>query len=335
MYLMAPDERWLLDTFPPHGVHHQAVQYALREWIPEEGYWIDIIADGVVSGIWLSQAAWQAWCQVQVGTGESDLLVYELQQSLMKWALTPLLTSSGLTLDSDLQWRPCSLLGQLALEACWQQTAPTILRACCPAAVALTFRQQLAQQPSMTPTAVAEPLSTLPLRFHLYAGGAAITLKRLLRLQPGDGMVIQSFGMPNSQVFGMTLSKQTWVKVKIIAETTMMIKQMSVDVDAMLGLNPEERGGDTALPVEALTQMLWVDVGQVELSLGKLGSLKPGDILDISGEFSPHAILRLNGQVVGTGMLIACNGQLLVRIVQWRLCQGENRQSDNTHTQYS
>ncbi len=66
-------------------------------------------------------------------------------------------------------------------------------------------------------------------------------------------------------------------------------------------------------PLNNISLLVSAEAGSVMISLKRLLSLKPGDILDIA-ELPPKVNLVINGKIIGDGYLVEFNGRLGVKI---------------------
>ncbi|MFC7506690.1 FliM/FliN family flagellar motor switch protein [Pantoea stewartii] len=99
----------------------------------------------------------------------------------------------------------------------------------------------------------------------------------------------------------------------------MKIEALVNDMESLLAEDSDRAGPASPLSyhLDALPQKLLVEVGQIDIALGTLRTLREGDLIATEARLSPDVKLRLNGRVIGEGELIACGESYLVRVTQW------------------
>ncbi|MEN3259401.1 YscQ/HrcQ family type III secretion apparatus protein [Sodalis endosymbiont of Spalangia cameroni] len=344
MLSLAPEEQPLAERLMPGGGTLGATALRLQPWPARaEGVIITLDADGALCDLWLPTAVWQGWCETVLGTADWTAIAEPLMASIVAWGLAPLLTAAELTLSPWTPPRRCSVLGRhLTATFSWcveQQTFQGVLMAL-PACV---WRRLAAKATPATRIADA----SFPLKAALSIGGSDLTLKELRQLGPGAGIRLHTAGCPQAGKYALILPGGAVLRITWKGEETMEIDALMQDIavqleqDAAQDAPPE--GADPAagddgvvqplppaatLHLDTLPQRVRVDVGQVTLSVGALRQLSAGDVVPVTGRFSPYATLRLQDKILGQGELIRCEGALLVRITRWYLTDAKADQAN-------
>ncbi len=69
-------------------------------------------------------------------------------------------------------------------------------------------------------------------------------------------------------------------------------------------------------PAHAIKTQLQVSLGEVQLTVGELASLKENQVLALGTRFDEEVDLSLDGQVVARGLLVALDGHFAIQITQ-------------------
>ncbi|BAE74579.1 type III secretion system protein SsaQ [Sodalis glossinidius str. 'morsitans'] len=347
MLSLTPEEQPLVEKLMPAGGTLGAVALQLQPWSSStKGVVLALSADGVPCDLWLPATVWRDWCEKVLGTADATQIAAPLLASIAAWGLTPLLTAGGLTLSSWTSPRPCNgLERQLAVTFRWQveqQTFQGVLIGL-PACVSRRFAA------GVTPLTRTDG-PALSLRGTLIIGVQFLTLAALRQLGPGAGLRLQSAGCPRTGKYTLILPGGSAVGITWKGGDTMEIDALMQDIAAQLeydapgdatrpGAPPAataDSGGRaaitddvnrTTLLLNALPQQVRVDVGELSLTVGDLRRLAVGDVVPVTGRFTPYAILRLHNQTIGQGELVSCDGALLVRITRWYLTEAQADQA--------
>ena len=98
----------------------------------------------------------------------------------------------------------------------------------------------------------------------------------------------------------------------------MTIQQINDDIDKLLELDVAvtPKTSQTVM-IESLPQTLVMEIGRLTLPLGDIKQLAVGQTLVCQTHFYGEVNIRLHGQPVGSGSLLNCEGELVVRIERW------------------
>lgn len=348
MLRLAPEEQALADRLMPAGGALGAIALRLEPWPARaEGILIALNADGAPCDLWLPTAVWRCWCQDVLGTADLAQIAEPLLASITAWGLSPLLSAGELTLPPWTPPRPCCDLGRhLAVTFAWrveQQAFQGVLMGL-PASV---WRRLAA---GVTPATRAADVS-FPLTAALSIGESDLTLAELRQLGQGAGIRLRLAGCPRAGKFALILPGGTVLRITWKGEDTMEIDALMQDIavqlerdagqdEAPYGSEPAAvddpaaqdtmtaATGQATLQLDALPQRVRVDVGQMTLTVGALRTLATGDVVPVTGRFSPYATLRLHDRTIGLGELVNCDGALLVRITRWYLTDAKPDQAN-------
>lgn len=263
-------------------------------------------------GFWLSQSCWNNWLTSSLATDDRHFLAPELVTAMAHWAASPLLTVlPELTID-DPAPRAMTLLNQ------W--------------AVVLTFElegQQLRGVLFGWPlTALAETLShwcsesvpehNLLWQAGLVVGWSRLSLHQLQQIRPGDGVRISSAAELDQQRCWLWQMASPQIYIKLEDGNKMTIQQVNDDIDQLLELNVAARPqASQVVRLEDLPQTLVMEIGRLTLPLRDIKQLAVGQTLACQTHCYGEVNIRLQGQPVGSGSLLSCDGELVVRIEQW------------------
>ncbi|CNI63673.1 MULTISPECIES: YscQ/HrcQ family type III secretion apparatus protein [Yersinia] len=263
-------------------------------------------------GFWLSQTCWNHWLASSLATDDAHFLEPTLVTAMAHWAVSPLLSELPELAIYDPTPRSMTLLRQ------W--------------AVMLTFElegQQLSGVLFGWPlVSLTETLShwgselvteTTPLwQTGLVVGWHRLSLHQLQQIKPGDGMRITcaaELAQGNCWLW-QTASPQIYIKLE--EGNKMTIQQINDDIDKLLELDVAvtPKTSQTVM-IESLPQTLVMEIGRLTLPLGDIKQLAVGQTLVCQTHFYGEVNIRLHGQPVGSGSLLNCEGELVVRIERW------------------
>lgn len=89
----------------------------------------------------------------------------------------------------------------------------------------------------------------------------------------------------------------------------------SANLTAPAQTNGSAPGGNTiAAALDQVRLAIEAHVGQAQLSVSEAAALKPDDVVPLDAALSDPIELRINGNVVALGELVAVDGQFGVRI---------------------
>ena len=79
-----------------------------------------------------------------------------------------------------------------------------------------------------------------------------------------------------------------------------------------------EAAAATGFDVEDLPVSLVFVAGEMEVALGDLQGLAPGQVLDLRRPVEAHVEVRANGRTIGRGELVEIDGRVGVRMLELR-----------------
>jgi type III secretion protein Q len=157
----------------------------------------------------------------------------------------------------------------------------------------------------------------VPLRFEL--GHTTIQLHEVRRIEPGDivgiehwrshGPAIALHATPGGSLRLDVLAEGPRITVQSIGDPVMTPSHTAAPATAEDATNlPLDR-------LDALEVSLRFEVGELQVSLGELKTLKPGHVFDL-GQPLNRCVVRVlaHGNVLGKGHLVAVGDRLGVRI---------------------
>ncbi|CNI25305.1 YscQ/HrcQ family type III secretion apparatus protein [Yersinia pekkanenii] len=280
-----------------------------------EGVYLPLHYAGQACGLWLSRHCWQHWLASSLATDDNHFLATELVVAMAHWAVSPLLMPLPDLLIDNTAPRAMTLLNQ------W--------------AVMLTFElegQQLSGVLFDWPWAsLAETLShwksedkpcqqEFCWQAGLVAGWSRLSLHQLQRVRPGDGVRIVAAAELEQGNCWLWPMASAQIYIKLEGGNKMTIQHINDDIDQLLGLDMATVAkAPQAVALDSLPQTLVMEIGRLTLPLGDIKQLAVGQTLDCQTAFYGEVNIRLHGQPVGSGSLLCCDNELVVRIDQWHL----------------
>lgn len=296
------------------GALHIAAQ--CRNDSPEGRLFSVTAEDDTPCGIWLAESDWQQWCEGMLGTSSDQEVDPRLLTGIAEWALSPLLQAGGAKLH-DLAGAPghCSMLSQyVAVVFIWQIDGYTFR--CVLFGWPATWFRTIAQQirPGSRPVRLLPPVS-----FACYAGWCQVSVHEMAGFGPGTGLRMNPFGHLRDGELVVRLAAGNAARIQIEEGGDVKIEALINDMESLLAEDCD--CADTTPPLsyhlDSLPQKLLVEAGQIDIDLGRLRTLREGDLIAAEARLSSGVKLRLNGCVIGQGELIASGDSFLVRITQW------------------
>lgn len=293
------------------GRHSGGVCATLAQ-VEGEGIYLPLHYAGKSCGCWLSLTGWNHWLATSLATDNPHLLATELVSAMATWAVSPL----------------SAVLPDLAIDA----PAPVAMTLLPQWAVVLAFelegqslRGVLFDWPL---AALAETLSDwrqeratahdVRWQGELVLGWSRLSLHQLQQIRPGDGVRINGAAEWEQGHCWLWQRESLQIYIKLEDENNMTIQKINDDIDALLALDI------AALPkiqqtvqLEQLPQTLVMEIGRLTLPLSDIKQLDVGQTLVCQTHLYGEVNIRLQGQPVGSGSLLCCDGQLVVRIDQW------------------
>ncbi|CQJ48332.1 YscQ/HrcQ family type III secretion apparatus protein [Yersinia rohdei] len=267
---------------------------------------------GEECGFWLSQPCWDSWLASSLATADCQLLAAELVTAVAHWAISPLLPLLPELVIDEPAPQPMTLLNQWAVVLTFELEGQQLRGALLGwplAALAETVAHWESEQANQ---------QELLWQASLVVGWSRLSLHQLQQITPGDGLRISraaELEQGNCWLWQMA-APQMYIKLE--DGNKMTIQQVNDDIDQLLELdialvekNPQK------VMLDNLPQTLVMEIGRLSLPMGELTQLAVGQTLACQTHLYGEVNIRLHGQSVGSGSLLSCEGELLVRIDQW------------------
>lgn len=317
MTLISSEESDLAGMLQTEGMEFGALHVAAQRWTDSpQGRLFSVTAEDTPCGVWLAESDWQGWCEATLGTSLEKEVDAQLLAGIAEWGLSPLLQASGAKLHNQPgEPRRCSLLNQyFALVFAWQIDGYAFR--CVLFDWPTTWFHAIAQQvnPSVRPVRLLPPVA-----FACYAGWCQLSVHEMTSIGSGTGLRMSPFGRPRDGELVVLLATGSAARIRIGEGGEVKIEALVNDMESLLAEDSDRAGPASPLSyhLDSLPQKLLVEVGQIDIALGALRTLREGDLIATEARLSPDVKLRLNGSVIGQGELIACGDSFLVRITQW------------------
>lgn len=279
--------------------------------------------NGLPLGLWLSLQEWESWLESTVSVVDTDCVHPDLLIGISHWALSALPRAfPQLTLSQDPP-HPTSLTKQCATVCTYrveQQTFHFVL---------LNW-----PVPFLMDTLADWSISDAE-EYHdhkpeyqcgLVAGWCRLSLAQLQQIQVEDGLRLLAPAKLNEGHCWVWPEQGPPFYISLEEGETMTIKDINDDIDAFLELDGDTESFDLSseeapknISLDELTQTLVMEIGRINLPIKELNQLSVGSTLDCKTGAYGEVRIRLNGQTVGSGSLLSCEGDLIVRIEQWLL----------------
>lgn len=317
MTLISSEESDLAGILQTEGMEFGALHIASQRWSDTpQGRLFSVTAEDTPCSVWLAESDWQRWCEGTLGTSSEKDVDSQLLASIAEWGLSPLLQASGAKLHNPPGGpRHCSMLNQyITVVFTWQIDG-------------YTFRCVLFGWPTSWFRSIAQQISpgtrTIrllpPVAFACYAGWCQASVHEMTSIGPGTGLRMNPFGHPRDGELVVLLATGSAARIRIEEGGDVKIEALVNDMESMLAEDSDRASPVSPLSyhLDSLPQKLLVEVGQIDIALGMLRTLREGDLIATDARLSPDVKLRLNGSLIGQGELIACGDSFLVRITQW------------------
>lgn len=185
------------------------------------------------------------------------------------------------------------------------------------------------------PQAPLRSLQSLPLHFAVTLGEACLTARDYADLGPGDLIRPHTCWFEPSGRGALQLGHRHIAVCWDASARALRIEQLSLRSSAMNDCDasvraiatpepaatpPSPLAGDLADEIAALAQhsiRLRFLLGGIEISLGELARLAPGQLLRLQESLPPTVSILANGMVVGYGELVELDARLAIQISTW------------------
>lgn len=331
---ISSEESNLAGMLQTEGMDLGAIHVTAQQWTDNpQGRLFSVIADDTPCSIWLPESDWQRWCEGTLGTASDKEVDAQLLAGIAEWGLSPLLQESGAKLyNSPGEPRSCSILNQyVVLVFAWQIDGYAFR--CVLFGWPTTWFRIIALRvsPGVRPVRLLPPVA-----FACYAGWCQASMHEITGIVPGTGLRMSPFGCPRDSELVVLLATGNAARIRIKEGGVVKIEALVNDMETLLAEDSDRAGPDSPLSyhLDSLPQKLLVEVGQIDIALGTLRTLREGDFIATEARLSPDVKLRLNGRVIGEGELIACGESFLVRVTQWFVhpSDGQSIGSDTVNT---
>lgn len=317
MTLISCEESDLAGMLQTERMDLGALHVAAQRWTDSpQGRLFSVTAEDTLCGVWLAESNWQRWCEGTLGTSSEKEIDAQLLAGIAEWGLSPLLQASGAILHNGPgEPRRCSILNQyVALVFSWQIDGYAFR--CVLFGWPTTWFRNIARQvsPGVRPVRLLPPVA-----FACYAGWCQASMYEMTSIGTGTGLRMSPFGRPRDGELVVLLATGSAARIRIEEGGEVKIEELANDMESLLAEDSDRTGPASPLSyqLDSLPQKLLVEVGQIDIALGTLRTLREGDLIATEARLSPDVKLRLNGRVIGEGELIACGDSFLVRVTQW------------------
>ncbi|MFP2694239.1 YscQ/HrcQ family type III secretion apparatus protein [Enterobacter ludwigii] len=317
MTRISSEESNLAGILQTEGIDLGGLHVTAQRWTDSpQGTLFSVTAEDTPCGVWLAESDWLRWCEGTLGTASEKEVDSKLLAGIAEWGLSPLLQASGAKLHNGPgEPRRCSMLNQyVALVFAWQIDGYAFR--CVLFGWPTTWFRTIAQQVSP----IVRPVRLLPpVAFACYAGWCQASMHEMTSIGPGTGLRMSPFGHPRVGELVVLLATGSAARIRIEEGGDVKIEALVNDMESLLAEDSDRAGPASPLSynLDSLPQKLLVEVGQIDIALGTLRTLREGDLVATEARLSPDVKLRLNGRVIGEGELIACGDSFLVRVTQW------------------
>ncbi|MCB5303649.1 YscQ/HrcQ family type III secretion apparatus protein [Yersinia bercovieri] len=279
-----------------------------------EGVYLPLHYSGEACGIWLSRPCWQNWLASSLATDDPQVLASELVVAMANWALNPLLTPlPDLVIHSQLP-QPMTLLSQWVVTLTFElegEPLSAVLLDWPLTALADTLSDWQGEQ---------APAQEMQWQASLLVGWCRLSLSQLQQLRPGDGVRVTAAAALEQGNCWLWQMASPQIYIKLEEGNQMTIQQINDDIDHLLALDTAALAKEPQpLVLDHLPQTLVMEIGRIAVPLGEIKQLAVGQTLNCQTSVYGEVNIRLNGQPVGSGSLLRCGEDLVVRIDQWHL----------------
>ncbi|AKP33989.1 YscQ/HrcQ family type III secretion apparatus protein [Yersinia aleksiciae] len=307
-----------LSTLIGSGRHRVGVTATMMQ-VEGEGVYLPSHYGSQACGIWISRACWQNWLVSSLATDDTHFLATELVIAMANWVVSPLLAPLPDLVIQSQPPQPMTLLSQWAVMLTFEleeQPLSVVLFDWPLAVLADTLSHWQCKNGQGEPA----PQQDMHWQAGLVVGWCRLSLSQLQQLRPGDGLRVAAAAALEQGNCWLWQMASPQIYIKLEEENRMTIQQVNDDIDRLLSLDT------AAIPkvpqtvaLDHLPQTLVMEIGRVAVPLGEIKQLAVGQTLNCQASVYGEVNIRLNGQSVGSGSLLQCGEDLVVRIDQWHL----------------
>lgn len=170
----------------------------------------------------------------------------------------------------------------------------------------------------MSPVDAPTELNKLPISCAV--GLSMLTVEQLQQLRLGDCVVCKwACNIEDGQLF---LFQNKPISIIRMSESrSFIVEQMMNEFDELLDLSDEKafpglNDQEKSIDLEQLMIPVVLEVGQIDIAISELATLRIGSILETELKACPQVRLRANGKVIGLGSLVQLDDKLGVKIEQ-------------------
>jgi type III secretion protein Q len=284
-----------------------------------EGVYLPLHYGGQQCGIWLSRTCWQPWLASSLATDDSHFLATELLIAMAHWAVSPLLAALPALVVHNTPPLAMTLLNQWAVVLTFELEGQQLSGVLCDWPLT-ALAETLSHWPRENGQCEPATSQNLLWQASLVAGWSHLSLHQLQQIRPGDGVRIAAAAELEQGNCWLWQAAAPQIYIKLENGNKMTIQQVNDDIDRLLDLDiAAVPNAPHTVVLEHLPQTLVMEIGRLTLPLGDIKQLAVGQTLDCQTSVYGEVNIRLHGQQVGSGSLLCCDDELVVRIDQWNL----------------
>ncbi|GFN45287.1 YscQ/HrcQ family type III secretion apparatus protein [Candidatus Regiella insecticola] len=288
-----------------------------------KGVCLPVSLEGVNCGIWLSEQEWASWLESVLAVSDPNCLNNDLLVGMSHWLLSSLQRVLPLLVVSNQLSRPYDLLKQWAV-VCTFSLENQQFNAVLFDWPLMKLHKIFADWPSDQPSSLGSKSQSLGYQCGLVAGWCRLSLTQLRTIKVGDGLrVCAAADLENNCCWLWQLCGSQFY-IRLSEENQMTIQNINQDIDELLHLDTDTTAGSAvenlhSVSLDALKKTLVMEIGRLDMKIEDIKALSVGQTLACKSSCYGEVGIRLDGQQVGSGNLVRCGEELVVRIDQWAL----------------
>ncbi|ASV32879.1 type III secretion system protein [Candidatus Williamhamiltonella defendens] len=311
------------------------------------GIYFSVMLNELPCGLWLSEQQWSSWLESIISVASPDCLHPDLLMGISDWTLSYLPNLfPKMTLGHDIP-RPTSIIKQWAVVCNYkinQQEFGFVLLNWS----AHFLLETLADWHSVDKEKEFYDKNNDKLQYEcgLVAGWCRLSVSQLKHIQVEDGLRLLACAELDQSCCWMWPEQGSQFYISLNEGKTVTIKDINDDIDTFLELDSDTESNDFSykapsdedasdasspdvipefeeepkkISLNEFTQTLVMEIGRINIPIQDLKQLSVGKTLNCKTSFYGEVVIRLNGRKIGSGNLLSCDGELIVRIEQWLL----------------
>lgn len=288
-----------------------------------KGVCLPVSIEGVNCGIWLSEQEWASWLESVLAVSDANCLNNDLLVGMSHWLLSSLQRVLPLLVVSNQLSRPYDLLKQWTV-VCTFSLENQQFNAVLFDWPLMKLHKIFADWPSDQPSSLGSKSQSLSYQCGLVAGWCRLSLTQLRTLKVGDGLrVCAAADLENNCCWLWQLGEPQFY-IRLSEENQMTIQNINQDIDELLHLDTDTTAGSAvenlhSVSLDALEKTLVMEIGRLDMKIEDIKALSVGQTLACESTCYGEVSIRLDGQQVGSGNLVRCGEELVVRIDRWAL----------------